>query len=920
MLPTSGIAAMALIACIAWLLIHHFLNKREKPLHTVLLFCAISPFAIATSWSLFQLLARFFWLAGAWPLWVAALVSGCAMEGVALLYKHECRVVSSRISKALIFCRLTAIAIAIFMLLQPVYVSERTRQVRRRVAVLADESASMGLVDTHWRLAEVLDMSQALGLIDPSLRTNREARTSNVALWDGLSSDVRDKIRKQTEVPRTELSRHVLFGNSAHKDKALIPELRKRYDVDLFRFGNGIQAVADLDAFATNTLPVKTEAVDARETAFRSVTDMTRAMEEVTEMLPSEELAGVLFLTDGRHTGEAGVAATARRLAKAGIPISSVVIGGTMPPFDLSIADVRIAETVFLGDRVRMAVTVRADAAKGRDARIRLFCGEEQIAEDSARVETAENWTHEFRFTDLPKEQGLRRYRIVIDPMEGETLKENNQWTSDVYITDDRTNVLLVDNQPRWEYRYLRNLFYGRDKSVHLQFVLMKPDLIDGLTTVNLPPASASRPFGEAEAGSLPLTRDEWRMFDVIILGDLGDDVLTPEVVGHIRHCVEERGALLVVIAGPQQMPYGIKSKALQDLLPIVYKPDATDWRKEGESQFRIKLSASGRSHDLMRMSSSSAESEQIWSELPSLNWRLTVQDVKPGAEVLAYATSLDESKDPVLAARRAVSAVENDPEEAVRRLAEVRKHEARNALVVAQQLGQGKIVMLMTDRTWRLRYRTGDTLHHRFWGQVVRWGTGEKMRAGNAFVRLGTDRLNYTPLEPVRVMARLTSKDYSPITQAQAEAILSKDGKEVSRIALSYRKDSNGIYEGNIDPLNTIGSYSLKLHCPEAKDKLGDQYPDGLETHFSVITSHRPAELISVTASMDTPAQLAQLSGGKAVTPGDMQALFESFGEGNRIVKERIERNLWDSWWLFLAIVILLSTEWLLRKKGGLA
>jgi hypothetical protein len=920
MLPTSGIAGMAILACIAWLLIHHFLNKREKPLHTVLLFCAISPFAVATSWSLFQLLARFFWLAGAWPLWVAALVSGCAMEGVALLYKHECRVVSSRISKALIFCRLTAIAIAIFMLLQPVYVSERTRQVRRRVAVLADESASMGLVDTHWRLAEVLDMSQALGLIDPSLRTNREARASNVALWDGLSSDLRDKIRKQTEVPRLALSRHLLFGNAAHKDKALVPELRKQYDVDLFRFGNGIQAVADLDAFATNALPSTAEAVDAREAAFRSVTDMTRAMEEVTEMLPSEELAGVLFLTDGRHTGEAGVAATARRLAKAGIPISSVVIGGTMPPFDLSVADVRIAETVFLGDRVRMAVTVRADAAKGRDARVRLFCGEEQIAEESAQVTTAENWTHEFRFTDLPKEQGLRRYRIVIDPLEGETLKENNQWTSDVYITDDRTNVLLVDNQPRWEYRYLRNLFYGRDKSVHLQFVLMKPDLIDGLTTVHLPPASASRPFGEAEAGSLPLTRDEWRMFDVIILGDLGDDVLTPEVVGHIRHCVEERGALLVVIAGPQQMPYGIKSKALQDLLPIVYKPDATDWRKEGESQFRIKLAASGRSHDLMRMSSSSAESEQIWSELPSLNWRLTVQDVKPGAEVLAYATSLDESKDPVIAARRAVSAVENDPEEAVRRLAEVRKHEARNALVVAQQLGQGKIVMLLTDRTWRLRYRTGDTLHHRFWGQVVRWGTGEKMRAGNAFVRLGTDRLNYTPLEPVRVMARLTAKDYAPITQAQAEAILSKDGKEVSRIALTYRKDSNGIYEGNIDPLTTIGSYSLKLHCPEAKEKLGDQYPDGLETQFSVITSHRPAELISVTASMDTPAQLAQLSGGKAVTPGELQTLFGSFGEGNRIVKERIERNLWDSWWLFLAIVILLSTEWLLRKKGGLA
>jgi hypothetical protein len=591
-----------------------------------------------------------------------------------------------------------------------------------------------------------------------------------------------------------------------------------------------------------------------------------------------------------------------------------------MPPFDLSIADVRIAETVFLGDRVRMAVTVRADAAKGREAKVRLFCGEQQVAEDSAQVESAENWTHEFRFTDLPKEQGLRQYRIVIEPMEGETLKENNQWTSDVYITDDRTNVLLIDNKPRWEYRYLRNLFYGRDKSVHLQFVLMKPDLIDGVPSGNLPPASASRKFGDAEAGSLPVTRDEWRMFDVIILGDIGDDVLTPEVVGHIRYCVEERGALLVVVAGPDHMPYGIKSKAVQDLLPIVYKPDTTDWRKEGESQFRIKLTATGRSHELMRMSSSSAESEQTWSELPSLNWRLPLQDIKPGAEVLAYAAAMDANKDSVQAARRAVSAVENDPEEAVRRLAEVRKHEARNALIVAQHVGQGKMLMLMTDRTWRLRYRVGDTLHHRFWGQVMRWGTGEKLRAGNTFVRIGTDRLNYTPLEPVRVMARLTTKEYAPITQAQAEAILSKDGKEIRRISLSYRKDSNGMYEGNLDPLNGIGSYTLKLHCPEAKEKLGDQYPDALETHFSVVTSHRPTELVSVTANMDTPAQLAQLSGGKAVTPGDIQTLFESFGEGNRIVKERIERNLWDSWWLFLAMVILLSTEWLLRKKGGLA
>ena len=59
-------------------------------------------------------------------------------------------------------------------------------------------------------------------------------------------------------------------------------------------------------------------------------------------------------------------------------------------------------------------------------------------------------------------------------------------------------NVLLVDGRPRWEYRYLRNLFYGRDKSVHLQDWLVHPDSIYGIQPKLLEYASASRPFGQS--------------------------------------------------------------------------------------------------------------------------------------------------------------------------------------------------------------------------------------------------------------------------------------------------------------------------------------------------------------------------------------------------------------------------------------
>ena len=914
--PLAVLALMALGMFLAWIIFHRVLCRRRERIGIMVRFLAVTPVAVAAAWCLFQAVARVFWLAGGWSLWTAAIVCGIATEGVALLYEHEALIVPRRYARGLVFCRLAAIALTVFILLQPVFVTEHSRTIRRRVAVLVDESASMWHRDTSWRLSELLDTAQALGVLDAALRTNRPpSRDVDVAVWDRLSPEARAGIREQTEVPRAELTRTLLTGMTEAQPQSFHDKLRGRYEVNLFRFGNGIQSVADVTAFATNAVPEP----DTRETAFRAATDFTHALEHVMNTVPSDELAGVLFMTDGRHTGEAGVSAITRRFAQIGVPVSSVVIGGTQPLFDVAVAEVRVPETVFLGDRVRMTVAVHATSAKGKETKLRLTCNGEAVAEEVLRIDSDE-WVREIRLTDTPKEQGLRHYSVTVEPLEGEASVENNAWNTDVYVTDDRTNVLLVDNRPRWEYRYLRNLFYGRDKSVHLQFALVHPDQIDGVIPPTLPAASATRAFGDAEAGALPETREAWRMFDVIIIGDVGEDVLTPEVVENIRYCVEERGALLVVIAGPEQMPYGIRSEALRELLPVTYTPAAADWRRGGESSFQIKLTPAGRSHDVMRMSASASENEQVWTDMPDLRWRLSPDDVKPGADVLAYAVSTGSGDDHVQAAYRAVAEAMNDPEEATRRLADVRRAQAQNALVVTKNQGQGKVMMLMTDRTWRFRYRVGDTLHHRFWGQVMRWGTGEKLRAGNTLVRIGTDMLNYMPTESVQVLARLSTTDFAPLLNAHAEAVLSRDGREIRRVQLRYRKDSNGIYESTLDPLTETGAYTLTLHCPEAREHLGDEYPDNLETQFSVVTTRRPAEFISLTADTRIPQQMAQISNGHAVSPADMAALWDSFGEGNRIVKERLERNLWASWWLFIFIAAFLTIEWLLRKKGGLA
>ena len=909
-LPLAVLAALAVVGVVVWVIVHRALRRRRETVGARARFAILLPVGTAATWCLYQFAGRILFLAGPWPLWLASLATAASVEGISLFYERECAAIDAAIARRLVLMRMLAVATTLLILMQPVYVRSRGRPIRRRVAVLLDESHSMTRPETQWTPEERLDMAQALGLV----ATDERGETPAETFWNALPEERRAAIDAAVGLPRTNLVQAILghqFNHETHEkpqrggESALLERLASRYDVDLFRFGSDLRHIAELGDHEE----------DADEIAFQSSTDITRALEGVVEEIPSEELAGVLLFTDGRHTGDAGVEAVSRRLGQAGVPVSTVVVGGTRPPLDVAIADVRTAESVFLGDRVRLAIDLAATGAKGAKVGVRLFCGDEVVEETSFDI-PSDDWAREVRFTDLPEERGVRRYRIEADVLDGEDIVENNRWAVDVSVSDDRTNVLLVDQRPRWEFRYLRNLFYGRDKSVHLQYWLVEPDTILG-ETPSLPAASAAREFGDAEAGALPVSRDEWRKFDVLIFGDVGEDVLTPEAVADIRHCVEERGALAVFIAGPKSMPSALRNPTLLELLPVMPgERSAGDPRRGPEPAFRFTLTPAGRAHEITPLSSSVSENEQIWQEQPDWHWRMPVEDIRPGAEVLAYAKATAATMDTMGTMGTGAA---DSADEAIARLAAIRRQQSRDALLVVRGQGRGRVAMLLSDSTWRLRYRVGDTYHHRLWGQIVRWGVGEKLRAGNTYVRLGTDQIRYTPHEAVKVLARLADTDFAPIQNASVHAVVVSGEKRVARIALQYRPDSNGMYEAMLDPL-PIGEYTVSLECKAAERRLGSDYPEELETRFSVVTAKRPAEFVHATADWTVPRTMARLSGGSAVAPSGALELWDQFGEGSGLVVERVETNLWDSPWLFLAIVGFLTAEWLLRKKGGLA
>ncbi|MFT5904746.1 MAG: hypothetical protein ACI9E1_000332 [Cryomorphaceae bacterium] len=660
------------------------------------------------------------------------------------------------------------------------------------------------------------------------------------------------------------------------------------------------------------TLRAARKVLSADETAndgWDQSTDLAAALSTVLEQVPADNLCGVILVSDGRHNRPSRVEDVARRFGILDAPIAALALGSDKPPRDAAILSVQSPDAVYLGDRIRIAARLKFDGYRGKTAIVKLLQGDTVLEERNISI-PQDRHREDIKFRHTPEKGGVTAYRIKMSQLEGERFKNNNAWSFETAVTDARTNVLIVDSHARWEFRYLRNLFYGRDKSIHLQYVLLNPDRIEGQAEENIP-ASAARPFGEARATRLPVSEAEWRKFDVIILGDIEPDALSADHWKILKGCVQDRGALLVTVAGPRWMPHAHRNTVLDELLPVNYELTARNYFNSGEQGFKMALTAAGRAHPVTAQSDSRIENERLWSGFPSLRWRHPITGIKEGAEVLLMAKSDGDIKS--LAPRST-----DELGGALEALARRKQEEQKNALLVAQQVGNGKVVTLLTDRTWRLREGVGDVHHHRFWGQLVRWGAGPNLRSGTTGVRLGTDQLTYSADDKVQITARLRDKDLLPINDPTLRAIIYTDGKKITSIPLGYIEGSNGLHSAIAGPFAQQGNYEIVIEGAKL-DSLVEGEDSAVKTGIRVIGAKSPVELSETTLNRPLLETIAELSGGRVVNPTDTSSLPALFLTGEETREELRETTLWDHWILLLFLLTTLTTEWIVRRGAGL-
>jgi len=595
-------------------------------------------------------------------------------------------------------------------------------------------------------------------------------------------------------------------------------------------------------------------------------TDLAGALRLAVAEAGRERLRGVILLTDGAHNAGPDPVQAAAGLA--GIPVLVVPVGWTEPPRDVVLHHARAPATVFKGDAIVVEAILDAYDLARRPLTVELR-REGRVLAVRQVIPDADRCTVRIRFQDRAERTGILHYQLHVRSVPGECVEDNNKARVDVHVVEGRIKLLLVDQLPRWDFRYLRNLF-KRDPRVDAETVL--------LTHLDDSPSRAGV--------GLPETPDQWRPYHAVILGDIGPEVLDDTRQAAIETYVRQ-GGTLILIAGPDAMPAAYRGRPLESLLPV--EPQAIP--ACGPEGFALELTAEGRETPVTQLEDDPAASARIWREQVSVYEPSAWSKPKPAAHVLLACVPRD-----------ARPATTQPP-----------------AFLCWQFVGRGRVVYLSAPALYQLRRRFGDRYHHRFWGQLLRWAVARELAGGTRTVRLTTDKQRYTQDQPVRVRVELADLEATPVGGANVTVVASQDRRPIGRIVLQEEPGRTGSYDGWLGPL-PVGSVTLTAEGPQVADLLRAEGVTGPVRCSVQIEPTSRQELRETRCNLALLRRIAEATGGLVVPPTGLETAVAQLDLDAEVSSTVRTRPVWNRWWVLLAVTAGLTVEWLIRKRMGLA
>jgi uncharacterized membrane protein len=640
----------------------------------------------------------------------------------------------------------------------------------------------------------------------------------------------------------------------------ILDELNEDYMVRTYQFHNGASQVDTL--------------TDVNIRGWE--TNLTTSIQQIISDFKGLPLSGIVLFTDGGDNSTDDLDPVALELADADIPLHIIGLGNPVQENDYELLEVQTHKGLQEGTGAEIEVKIRSWQDEGRLTTLNIYDGDDLAY--SRRVNLKGNGRiDQFSFFFDHDQKNPVEYTVQVAPEPGEINLENNALNVLIDPRNDSLRVLYFQGHPIEEFKFIKRA--------------LERDQVVDFTSISRTGTGKYYRQGirspDELMGGFPASEEELYPFKAIIFGDIEAGFFSIEQLNLIEQFVSKRGGGFLMIGGQSSFTEGdYWNTPIEDLLPVsldpgrrlVLQPDFNPPSVSLEQRgFAFTPTRSGLENPIMKLSPDMAENNELWLSMPRLFSIHLFGQVKPGATVLA-----EKPRDYL---------GQTEP------------------LLVIQRYGSGRTAALATLSTWRwqMLLDPGDTRHERFWRQMVRWLGSDTPDP----VNLDLTQNRYTTDEEIPLRVTAFDPHYDPISTAEVTAIVTDPGGTTYDIGFLPELREDGVYSSSFIPVN-MGLYTIDIEAQLDGEIIGQ-----LSQHFLSRPSKK--EYYDATLKERFLTDLAQSTGGRYYSADQVSEIPSNLTTRKTVRSILTIEYAWDMPLLFLLILILLSAEWIYRRRRGL-
>ena len=626
------------------------------------------------------------------------------------------------------------------------------------------------------------------------------------------------------------------------------------------------------DSRATNVPPGE----ELPESADGDESDVGTALDDVLQSETGRRIAAIFISGDGAQrtiNPRVDIQQPFRELARRNVP--TYVLGYGMSRDQSQSRDVAIENlpdqyTVFVNNELEVKASIRVRGLAGRDIPVRLEIelpdGTTDQVGPTTIVTDEQDQQLQLRLSYMPPQAGQYKLTLIAEPQSGERILDNNQLTAFMTVLEGGLRVLFVDGNVGWQERkFIRR---SLDESPDIQ--------VDSWLDSN--------PNGD---GALLVPLDERKPYDVYLIGDIDASRLGDNTAVAIQNAVAE-GKGLMALGGVHSFgPGGYVRSPLADAIPV--KMDR--FERQGKSEpvrpdvhYAKEMSMLPTADHFITRIGPPAENMDRWSKLPPLLGANRFKGLKDQAVVLA------ESPD-------------------------------KHPLLISGKYGNGRVLAMAGDSTFRWYRRGHQEEHKRFWRQAILWlAKKDEATQNQVWLRLLQRRYRAGAQVPVTFGARDSAGE--SIDDAIFNLTLQGPANYSAKIR-SQKETVGGVvkWSGKSEVLKTPGEYEYNLVATRNGVELGTDRGNFLIVDQDI----EMADPAANTEQLKALAELTSAAGGKLIIPEQLDEILAEL-EKQPVETELEFRSKWrladtslDAGVFYLLLIGLLIVEWFLRKKWSM-